>query len=107
VAAQGYKPVLVNGYIELGKVPDHIRDAYDQSFLGGQAWLDRRRLPANTWTSLGFNRTHVSGYDVGSEARYATISEKTERACLGSETRVDVFAASSPRRLGLGLPPLS
>lgn len=77
---QGYHPVLVNGYTVSGV--DYYTAIWDKSPTG--AWVARHGLNGanyqaafNTYTSQGYRLRHVSGYAVGTEARYAAIWEKT------------------------------
>ncbi len=77
--SQGYRLVLVNGYTVNGI--DNYVAIWDKSPSG--AWVARHGLTGaeyqtsfNTYTGQGYRLTHVSGYAVGNEARYAAIWEK-------------------------------
>ena len=77
---QGYRPVLVNGYTVSGQ--DRYVAIWDKSPSG--AWVARHGLTAadyqsafDTFVGQGYRLTHVSGYAVGAEARYAALWEKT------------------------------
>ncbi|PVF93071.1 hypothetical protein CPB86DRAFT_790513 [Serendipita vermifera] len=78
--SQGYRPILVNGYTVSGQ--DRYVAIWDKST--GGAWVARHRMTAweyqnnfNTFTQQGYRLKHVSGYAIGTEARYAAIWEKT------------------------------
>jgi hypothetical protein len=77
---QGYRLVLVNGYT-VNDV-DYYVALWDQSPSG--PWVARHGLSSseyqdafNNHTSQGYRLTHVSGYAVGNEIRYASIWEQT------------------------------
>jgi CubicO group peptidase (beta-lactamase class C family) len=81
--ALGFKPVLVNGYASASGSDKYV--AIFEKPTTRLPWVARHALtPAtyqqelDTWTdpSRGFRPTHVSGYAVGSETRYAVIFEK-------------------------------
>jgi hypothetical protein len=83
LTAEGYRPTLVNGF-NVG-----ADDRYTCIFqkVDGQRFVGRHRLAARDLvtenfrlSSLGFAITHISGYSVGGEERYAVIWEETSRA---------------------------
>ncbi|CAG8714577.1 6526_t:CDS:1 [Acaulospora colombiana] len=78
--SQGYRPILVNGYTVSGQ--DRYVAIWDKSTSG--AWVARHRMTAseyqsqfNTYLAQGYRLKHVSGYAIGTEARYAALWEKT------------------------------
>ncbi|KAH8682972.1 beta-lactamase [Tricladium varicosporioides] len=78
--SQGYRLVVVNGYTVNGI--DYYAAIFDKSPSG--AWVARHGMNSadyqsnfNTYTSQGYRLVHVSGYSVGTEARYAAIWQKT------------------------------
>ncbi|KAH8597779.1 hypothetical protein B0O99DRAFT_616754 [Bisporella sp. PMI_857] len=78
--SQGYRLVLVNGYTVKGV--DYYVAIWDKSPSG--AWVARHGMTSsqyqtyfNTYVGQGYRLKHVSGYSVGSQARYAAIWEKT------------------------------
>ncbi|PVF93072.1 hypothetical protein CPB86DRAFT_790514 [Serendipita vermifera] len=80
LTSKGFRLVLVNGYTVSGQ--DRYVAIWDKS-VGG-AWVARHRMTSseyqsafNTYTSQGYRLKHVSGYAIGTEARYAAIWEKT------------------------------
>ncbi len=77
---QGYRPILVNGYIVNGQ--DRYAAIWDKSPSG--AWVARHGLSSADYQRAfdqflreGYRLRHVSGYAVGGQARYAAIWEKT------------------------------
>ena len=78
--SQGYRPVLVNGYTVKGV--DYYAAIWDKS--AGGAWVARHGLSSQDYQAAfdqfggqGYRLKHVSGYAVGSSARYAAIWEKS------------------------------
>src|SRR3569833_1711613 len=78
--AQGYNTVLVHAYTVAGV--DYYTAIFDKSATG--AWVARHALTAaqyqtafQTYSQQGYRLTHVSGYSIGNEARYAAIWRKT------------------------------
>jgi len=78
--SQGYRLVLVNGYTVNGI--DNYVAIWDKSPSG--SWIARHGMTSsqyqsyfNTYTGQGYRLKHVSGYEIGTEARYAAIWEKT------------------------------
>ena len=78
--AQGYRPVMVNGYEVAGAT--RFAAIFEQS--SGMAWVARHDLtPAQYQAELdaygaqGYRLIHVSGYTIGGEERYAAIWERT------------------------------
>lgn len=75
---QGFRLVLVNGYNVNGQ--DNYVAIWDKS--SGPAWVARHGMTSteyqnnfNTYVNQGYRLTHVSGYSLGSDARYAAIWE--------------------------------
>ncbi|TQF14826.1 beta-lactamase family protein [Myxococcus llanfairpwllgwyngyllgogerychwyrndrobwllllantysiliogogogochensis] len=78
--AQGYRPVVVNGYSVGGVAYFAVIFHSD----GVAAWVARHDLTAaqyqtefNTWTGQGYRLVHVSGYTSGGAERYAAVWEQT------------------------------
>ncbi|QSQ14172.1 serine hydrolase [Myxococcus landrumensis] len=78
--AQGYRPVMVNGY-SVGGVA-YFAVIFHAS--NGVAWAARHDLTAaqyqtefNNWVGQGYRLVHVSGYTSGGAERYAAIWDKT------------------------------
>ncbi|WNG36399.1 beta-lactamase family protein [Archangium violaceum] len=78
--AQGYRPVLVNGY-SVGGVPYFAAIFHQDSSV---AWVARHDMSSsqyqtefNTWVGQGYRLTHVSGYTSGGAERYAALWEKS------------------------------
>jgi CubicO group peptidase (beta-lactamase class C family) len=78
--AQGYRPVLVNGY-SVGGVAQFAAIFHLDS---GVDWVARHDLSPSqyqtelsTWAGQGFRLTHVSGYTSGGAERYAALWEKS------------------------------
>ena len=78
--SQGYRVVLVNGYTVNGV--DYYVAIWDKSQSG--PWVARHGMTSseyqnefNTYVGQGYRLKHVSGYAVGTEARYAAIWEKS------------------------------
>ncbi|QDE81874.1 serine hydrolase [Myxococcus xanthus] len=78
--AQGYRPVVVNGYSVGGVAYFAVIFHVDS----GAAWVARHDLSAsqyqtefNTWAGQGYRLAHVSGYTSGGAERYAAIWEQT------------------------------
>jgi len=81
VAAQGYKAVLVNGYTSTTGTDKYV--VIFEKPPSTPPWVARHGMTGagyqnefNYWTAQGFRPVHVSGYAVGSEARYAALFEK-------------------------------
>jgi CubicO group peptidase (beta-lactamase class C family) len=79
-AGQGYRLVLVNGYSV------NNQDRYVAIWVksGGPAWQAKHGMtPAeyqtefNKWVGQGYRLSHISGYAVNNQDRYAAIWEKT------------------------------
>ncbi|MBU8900566.1 serine hydrolase [Corallococcus sp. M34] len=78
--AQGYRPVVLNGYT----VGDATYFAVIFHLDSGAAWVARHDLSAaeyqsefNTRVEQGYRLVHVSGYTSGGAERYAVIWEQT------------------------------
>lgn len=78
--AQGYRPVMVNGFSVGGVAYFAVIFHVDS----GVAWVARHDLtPAqyqsefNNWVGQGYRLVHVSGYTSGGAERYAAIWDKT------------------------------
>jgi CubicO group peptidase (beta-lactamase class C family) len=78
--AQGYRLVLVNGYTVNGV--DNYVAIWDKSPSG--SWVAKHGMSSsdyqtafNSYVGQGYRLMHVTGYSVGSDARYAAIWEKT------------------------------
>ncbi|WP_342375176.1 serine hydrolase [Myxococcus stipitatus] len=78
--AQGYRPVMVNGY-SVGGVA-YFAVIFHAS--NGVAWVARHDLTSaqyqaefNNWVGQGYRLVHVSGYTSGGAERYAAIWDKT------------------------------
>ncbi|GEN11693.1 CubicO group peptidase, beta-lactamase class C family [Myxococcus fulvus] len=78
--AQGYRPVMVNGYSVGGVAYFAVIFHADN----GAPWVARHDLTAaqyqtefNTWTGQGYRPVHVSGYTSGGAERYAAIWEQS------------------------------
>jgi CubicO group peptidase (beta-lactamase class C family) len=81
VTAQGYRPVLVNGYTTTTGSDNYV--VIFEKPPSTPPWVARHGLTGtgyqqefDTWVAQGFRPTHFSGYGVGSEARYAVIFDK-------------------------------
>ena len=79
--AQGYKLVLVNGYTSTSGTDKYV--AIFEKPTSSPAWVAWHGMTNadyqqrfNDWVAKGFKLTHVSGYGVSSEPRYAAIFEQ-------------------------------
>lgn len=79
---QGYRPILVNGYTAANGMDKYVA-IWEKSTGTVAPWVARHGLTAaqyqtefNSWTAQGYRPKHISGYAIGSEARYAVIFEK-------------------------------
>lgn len=109
--AQGYRPVIVNGYnIGTGLFYTAIfhKDASvpwqsRSNQTGAQFQADLDTLPAQ-----GYRLTHISGYAVGSEDRFATVWEKRTGAGWYVHTRMsaEAFRTNFANRVAEGLRPV-
>jgi len=79
--AHGFRLVLVNGYMVSGV--DYYVAIWDKSSPG--AWVERHGTTSsdyqtafNSYANQGYRLRYVSGYAVGSDARYAAIWEQTD-----------------------------
>jgi hypothetical protein len=77
---KGFRLVLVNGYTVNGE--DRYVAIWDKSSSG--TWVAKHRMTSseyqsafNDLTQKGYRLRHVSGYAIGTEARYAAIWEKS------------------------------
>lgn len=80
--AQGYRLVLVNGYTAANGIDKYVA-IWEKSAGGVAPWAARHGMTSvqyqsefNNRTAQGFRLKHISGYAIGSEARYAAIFEK-------------------------------
>ncbi|KAI9924070.1 hypothetical protein ASPWEDRAFT_38547 [Aspergillus wentii DTO 134E9] len=78
---QGYRVSQVNGYTVNGK--DYYAAIWDKTSNSSAAWVSRHGMSTgwmqkyfDTYLEQGYTLTHVSGYEVGKEARYAAVWEK-------------------------------
>lgn len=79
--AQGFRPVLVNGYGVGGS--DYYVAIFEKSNAGG-AWVARHGMSAtqyqaefDKWTGQGFRPLHISAYTVAGQARFAAVWVQT------------------------------
>jgi CubicO group peptidase (beta-lactamase class C family) len=80
--AQGYRLVLVNGYTTPNGIDKYVA-IWDKPAGVVAPWTAKHGMTAaeyqtefNSWTTKGYRLKHVSGYAIGTQARYAAIFEK-------------------------------
>ena len=95
LVAQGYRPVLVNGY----EVGGTARFAAIFELGGSAAWVARHDLTSaqyqaefDTRVAQGYRLLHVSGYTSGGAERYAAVWERSPGPGGAGVPRPDVVA---------------
>ncbi|KAA8650992.1 hypothetical protein EYZ11_004299 [Aspergillus tanneri] len=93
---QGYHVVQVNGYTVNGT--DYYAAIWDKSPVG--PWASRHGMSTkgtqkyfNAYRDEGYRMTHISGYEVSHEARYAAVWEKSDDNSTAWESRGNLTAS--------------
>ena len=102
---QGYHVVQVNGYTVNGK--DYYAAIWDKSPVG--PWASRHGMSSDgmqkvfdAYLEEGYRMTHVSGYEVEHEARFAAVWEKGDNKLKAARTKLTFRSLT----VGCSHPPL-